>query len=160
MVPYGYKFDLPTEAQWEYACRAGTTSALNNGKEVTSEQGECNNVNEVAWYPKNSYDSELRKNTPHAVGLKKCNAWGLFDMHGNVCEWCLDKRGDWKIDYSPDPVVDPLGRTDLSENAERIFRGGSFASETKRNRSASRDGKGPGTKWNYVGFRIVLVSIE
>ncbi len=160
LIPYGYKFDLPTEAQWEYACRAGTTSALNNGKEVTSEQGVCNNVDEVAWYSQNSYDSELRKKTPKVVGGKKANAWGLFDMHGNVAEWCLDKRGNWRIDYSPDPVVDPLGRTDLGENAERIVRGGSWTTETKRIRSAFRDGKTPGTKSDYIGIRVVLVSIE
>ena len=145
LVPYGYKFDLPTEAQWEYACRAGTTKALNSDENITKYDGNCPNLNKLAHYKSNP----ITKGKTHTVGsLDFPNAWGLYDMHGNVAEWCLDKRGDWKIDFSPDPVVDPLGRTDLGENAQRIFRGGGFSSESRRNRSAARDGNTPGSKMN------------
>ncbi len=150
LIPYGYKFDLPTEAQWEYARRADTTTALNNGKNLTSETADCPNLAEVAWYKNNS------GNTTHQVGLKKPNAWGLYDMHGNVLEFCLDKRGDWKIDYPPDDVVDPLSTT----GHEQIIRGGSYLSETKRNRSAYRDGKTPTKREFFAGLRVVLIPIE
>ena len=149
-LPAGYtKFDLPTEAQWEYACRAGISSALNNGTNLTSDTDECSNLDLVAWYNKNS------TNRTHSVGLKQPNAWGLYDMHGNVNEFCLDFRNqNWKIDYPPGPVTDPINTTEVDEV---IIRGGNFSSDAKRNRSASRDGKTPGTRLNNLGFRVVLI---
>ena len=84
----GGKFSLPTEAQWEYACRAGTTTALNNGTNLTSETDAYPNLDEVAWYRENS------SGTTHPGGLKKANAWGLHDMHSNLWEWCADWYGD------------------------------------------------------------------
>ncbi len=156
LVPYGYKFTLPTEAQWEYACRAGTTTALNSGENLTvgDENTPCPNLDKVAWYSHNSGNPHR----PHPVGSKNYpNAWGLYDMHGNVAEWCLDKRGDWRVDYSPDPVTDPISTT----GNEYIIRGGSFQSGTKRNRSASRDGKTPNHSDKYfIGIRVVLVPID
>ncbi len=147
LLPYGYKFDLPTEAQWEYACRADTTTALNNGKNITIVQGSCPNVDEIAWYKGNSRD------TSHQVGLKKPNAWGLYDMIGNVSEFCLDKRGNWQIDYSPDHVTDPISLT----GHEYIIRGGNYLCQPERSRSAYRDGKKERKQESFVGIRVVLV---
>ena len=113
-LPAGYQFDLPTEAQWEYACRAGTTTALNNGKDLTSDWGECSNLNEVAWYTKNSGGKT------HEVGQKRANAWGLYDMHGNVWEWCRD----WYGAYPGISVTDPVGP---SSGSDRVMRGGRWA---------------------------------
>ncbi|MBO6004331.1 MAG: formylglycine-generating enzyme family protein, partial [Verrucomicrobia bacterium] len=116
-LPEGYKYTLPTEAQWEYACRAGTTTAFNNGTNIpTIEQAEdefCPNLDEVGWYIFNSEKST------HPAGQKMPNAWGLYDMHGNVFEWCLDRFGDYPIKAVTDPVGPATG-------SERIARGGGY----------------------------------
>ncbi len=128
-LPVGYKFNLPTEAQWEYACRAGTTTALNNGKSLLKEKDNQNTIGEVAWYDENA------SNQTHIVGTKFTNAWGLCDMHGNVNEWCLDVL-----------------------NGKRVIRGGAFDYPAKDCRSASCDFANPKTRNNSIGFRVVLVS--
>ncbi|MBR5978267.1 MAG: formylglycine-generating enzyme family protein, partial [Verrucomicrobia bacterium] len=108
-LPEGYEYALPTEAQWEYACRAGTTTAFNNGTNIPSEEQlwwaqPCSNLDEVGWY---CGDSDY---TLHPVRQKKPNAWGLYDMHGNVWEWCLDWYG------SPlNAGTDPKGSSSGSE---------------------------------------------
>lgn len=84
--PAGYRFDLPTEEQWEYACRAGTTTAYNNGRNITDKLGDCPNLDEIAWYISNSGGKT------HSVGQKKPNAWGIYDMLGNVKELCIGKE--------------------------------------------------------------------
>ena len=147
-VPADYHFDLPTEAQWEYACRANTTTSLNNGTNIAYSTGFDPNLIEVAWCKTNSATST------QPVGGKKPNNWGLYDMHGNVNEWCLDLRdSDWTIDYLPDPVTDPYYTT----GTEYIIRGGCFNSgENKRYRSGARDGKTTTSKFSNVGFRVVL----
>ena len=147
-VPADYHFDLPTEAQWEYACRANTTTSLNNGTNIAYSTGFDPNLIEVAWCKTNSATST------QPVGGKKPNNWGLYDMHGNVNEWCLDLRdSDWTIDYLPDPVTDPYYTT----GTEYIIRGGCFNNgENKRYRSAARDGKTTTSKFSNVGFRVVL----
>ncbi len=142
ILPKGYKFDLPTEAQWEYACRAGTNTALNNGKNLTKESA-CSNLDEVAWYSENS------GKTTHEVGQKKPNAWGIYDMHGNVWEWCRD----WYGEYPKEDVTDPTG---AYSGYCRVYRGGSWNNYVSDCRSAYRNYSGPGNRDNGLGFRIVL----
>ncbi|MDO4569777.1 MAG: formylglycine-generating enzyme family protein, partial [Planctomycetia bacterium] len=135
----GLKIALPTEAQWEYACRAGTTTSLNNGKNITGD-----NLNEVGWYRENS-DS-----TTHTVGQKKPNAWGLYDMHGNVCEWC----SDWHRSHyrAVSPECDPTGARSA---AYRVFRGGSW--DRYGCRSAFWTHATRTARDSDLGFRLVLV---
>jgi formylglycine-generating enzyme required for sulfatase activity len=102
----GHKFALPTEAQWEYACRAGSTSRFSFGDDE-------NALKEYAWFDDNS------GNTSHRVGEKKPNAWGLYDMHGNVWEWCQSLYKSYP--YRPDD-----GREDLTSRAARALRPGSW----------------------------------
>ncbi len=147
ILPQGYKFDLPTESQWEYACRAGTNTSLNNGKNITSEELPCQSLDEVAWYYKNESEAT------HIVGQKKPNAWGIYDMHGNVWEWCRD----WYGDYTSEEVADPEGPDDGSR---RVFRGGSCASRVNFCRSAIRLSSSPDTRRPDLGFRVALVQID
>lgn len=142
--PAGYKFDLPTEAQWEYACRAGTTTSLNSGKNITSEYGRCSNLDEVGWYDKNSDDKT------HPVGLKKPNAWGIYDMHGNVGVWCSDWDGEYPSGISTDPEGPVNG-------SYRVRRGGSWCSLPGYCRSAFRGVSAPVIENYSLGFRIALV---
>ncbi|MDO4575855.1 MAG: SUMF1/EgtB/PvdO family nonheme iron enzyme [Planctomycetia bacterium] len=141
----GLNVQLPTEAQWEYACRAGTTTALNNGKNLTDEEYNCAHLNEVAWY-----DWQNENMTTHVVGQKKPNAWGLYDMHGNVWEWCAD----WKGDYPSYSVTDPTGP---ASGSYRVNRGGCWVSSAKYCRSANRDSNTPTDRYSDLGFRPVLV---
>ncbi len=131
----GYR--LPTEAEWEYACRAGAQTRWSFGDD--EEQLE-----EHAWYHKSSGGE------PRAVGLKKPNAWGLHDMHGNVLEWCWD----WHGPYSRDSQEDPSGP---SEGGARVLRGGSFANPARGLRSAGRGWIGPENSFRFIGFRCVRV---
>lgn len=142
-IPSGFKFDLPTEAHWEYACRAGTSAALNNGKNLTTEDYHlCPNLDEVAWYIANPYDF------PNNVGKKKPNAWGIYDMHGNVWEWCKDLYEE----YPKDEAIDPIGATSGSSH---VIRGGSWCLEAKNCRSACRYNA---LNRSYdTGFRVALV---
>ena len=146
-LPAGYKFDLPTEAQWEYACRAGTTTALNNGTNLTDEKYNCENLAEVAWY-----DYQNKENQTHPVGQKRPNNWGLYDMHGNVWEWCRD----WFASYSGD-ATDPVGP---SSGSSRVIRGGSWGSGAECCRSANRYNRSPGDRYYDLGFRLALVPVQ
>ena len=128
-------FDLPTEAQWEYACRAGTTTALNSGKNLFFIY-----LNNGGFY-----------NCHAAVGSYLPNAWGLYDMHGNVNEWCLDWYQD---DLGTDPVTDPLG---AGFGKYRVLRGGSWGDDADDCRSARRDYYYPVYAYDVHGFRVVLV---
>ena len=142
-APPGYKFSLPTETQWEYACRAGTTTDLNNGKNLTDNY-KCPNADEVAWHIKNSWYS------PKEVGGKKANNWGLYDMHGNVAEWCLEKHGN-------------MAEHDLEEYNDimRVVRGGDCLNYAESCRSSHRNYGNPMTcKARHVGFRVALVPVK
>jgi len=140
-------FDLPTEAQWEYACRAGSTTALNNGKNLTCTHGLCPNLDEVGWFDKNS------GSTTCAVGVKRPNAWGLYDMHGNVWEWCRDF---YDKPYGGD-ATDPAGPV---SGSERVCRGGSWYYDARGCRSASRINYYPGGRSLNLGFRLALVPVQ
>ena len=136
------EFVLPTEAQWEYACRAGSTTRYCFGDEESA-------LGEYAWYGANS------GNTTHPVGEKKPNAWGLYDMHGNVWEWCQD----WYDSryYANTPTDDPMGpRT----GSNRVFRGGCLGDGAGGCRSADRYAYGPGGRGCYLGFRTSLVPAD
>ena len=123
-------YRLPTEAEWEYACRAGTTTAYSYGDSITKN------------------DANVEGLSTKVVGSYKPNAFGLYDMHGNVWEWCED----WKVDYPKEAVVDPKG-PETGKN--RVLRGGSFTGVGLHCRSANWFDNLPST-WNidYLGFRL------
>ena len=147
-MPSGYKFDLPTEAQWEYACRAGTITSLNSGENITVTSGTCPNLTEVGWYTANSAVNGVKQT--HTVGEKLPNAWGLYDMHGNVWEWCLD----WLGDYPSTAVEDPAG---AGSGSRCVWRGGGYDRNPSRCRSAYRGSNDPSSTSSCFGFRLVLV---
>ncbi len=146
-IPKGYKFDLPTEAQWEYACRAGIAKAFNNGTELTDNIEKSDNLDEICWY--NSLYGDWTK----PVGDKKPNSWGLYDLHGNVWEWCNDWYGDYKLEEE----IDPTGN---NEGTYKIIRGGCVKSLACDCRSAKRNYEEPDVKDKYIGFRLALVPLE
>ncbi|MCF7708294.1 MAG: SUMF1/EgtB/PvdO family nonheme iron enzyme [Verrucomicrobia bacterium] len=119
-LPAGYVYRLPTEAEWEYACRAGTTTRYYFGDDMSGEE-----IDDHAWYDDNSQQST------HPVGMKEPNAWGLYDMYGNILEWCYDSYGG----YPGGRVENPVANTDSSK---RMCRGGSWASNALECRSANR----------------------
>ena len=146
----GLTFDLPTEAQWEYACRAGTTTALNSGKSLAS-QGSDANMNELGRYDNNRNDGKGGYSEHTKVGSYQPNAWGLYDMHGNVYEWCLD----WYGGYGTVAVSDPVGPT---EGSNRVLRGGFWYSFAIYCRSASLVGYYPSGGGYYShGFRVLCL---
>ena len=154
----GLMFDLPTEAQREYACRAGTATALNSGKNLTAT-ALCPNMAEVGRYYYNSgYSSSYPSDgkggyTYHTkVGMYLPNAWGLYDMHGNMWEWCLD----WYVaNLGTAAVTDPKGPV---SGSNRIPRGGGCGSNASSCRSACRNSGGPGRDYYDVGFRLCVPS--
>ncbi|MBN2055460.1 SUMF1/EgtB/PvdO family nonheme iron enzyme [bacterium] len=134
-------FRLPTEAEWEYACRAGTSTAYNNGMANTACL-EDPNLHSVAWYLYNS-DSGT-----HDAGLKTPNDWSLYDMHGNVSEWCWDWWGEDYYHHSPG--MDPNG-PDTGE--AKVHRGGGYSDIAESCRSASR-------RWNYAERRLWSIGMR
>jgi formylglycine-generating enzyme required for sulfatase activity len=138
----GLMFDLPTSAQWEYACRAGTTTALNSGKNLTSASSDIA-MSEVGCYRyKDGY-----RNGHMEVGSYLPNAWGLYDMHGNVQEWCLD----WYIKPDSTSAGDPVGPT---TGTYRILRGGCFWHEAENCRSARISYDSSSGNGNFNGVRV------
>ena len=147
----GLSFDLPTEAQWEFACRAETTTALNSGKNLTSETTSDANMDEVGRYRYNQNDGKGGYSQHTTVGSYLPNAWGLYDMHGNVYEWCLDW---YNVSYGGN-AVDPKG---ASVGTNRDQRGGSWNLNPQNCRSAYRSYNTPISDGsNQGGFRVFLV---
>ncbi|WP_349247218.1 formylglycine-generating enzyme family protein [Anaerobaca lacustris] len=136
----GVEYRLPTEAEWEYACRAGSSTRYHSG-DSDSDLGD------YAWYHANSN----RRTQP--VGRKKPNAWGLHDMHGNVWEWCQDRY----VAYPRHSVTDPLG---VASGADRAFRGGSWQSIARDCRSACRLWITLGYRDNAMGFRLARTAMS
>lgn len=134
-LPPGFAFTLPTEAQWEHACRAGATGAYSGEPDA------------VAWTAENS------GGTTHPVAAKRPNAWGFHDLAGNVLEWCLD----WYGPYPRQPVVDPTGP---ASGHYRVARGGSWRVGAHVGRSAARAGGSAGRLDYTIGFRVALSAVE
>ncbi|MFM7976377.1 MAG: formylglycine-generating enzyme family protein, partial [Pirellula sp.] len=132
----GRVYRLPTEAQWEYACRASSKTAYS----FDDEEGL---LPEHGWFNRNSSDRT------HTVGLLEPNAWGLYDMHGNVWEWC----SDWYGDYPKGSLSDPTGPR---EGSVRVNRGGSWPDEVATCRSGDRVSSDPSNRYGNVGFRLAL----
>ena len=142
-------FDLPTEAQWEYACRAGTATALNTGKDLT-DATQCPEMDEAGRYDRNRDDGHGGYAEHTAAGSYLPNAWGLYDMHGNVWEFCLD----WYGDYPAAAVTDPAGP---ASGPDRVVRGGGWSSSQAREcRSACRCIMGLSARDFESGFRTAF----
>jgi formylglycine-generating enzyme required for sulfatase activity len=131
----GQIYRLPTEAEWEYACRAGTTNLYSFGDVAPAD--------EFAWTLENS------EGTTHPIGQKKPNPWGLYDMHGNVWEWC----SDWFAPFPTNDVVDPVGP---AASKFKVFKGGSWNHNTEFARASSRFMMETNGGTTFVGFRVAL----
>jgi formylglycine-generating enzyme required for sulfatase activity len=145
-VSSSYKFSLPTESQWEYACRAGTTTPFNFGVELNGDKANCDGNYPYGTETKGKY---LEKTT--VVGSYAANSWGIYDMHGNVWEWCKD----WSGAYPSGSVTDPTGAINGSY---RVYRGGGWSIDAEYCRSALRILSTPSVRNDHLGARLVLVS--
>ena len=134
LIPEDWRWTLPTEAQWEYACRAGTTADF------------AGDLDEMAWYDK------IAGEKTHAVKGKRANAWGLYDMYGNVWEWCSDRYGYYPTTSATDP-------TGPSDGSDAVLRGGSWIDNVRGCRSASRYELSQVFGDRYYGFRVCLVRV-
>ncbi|MBL8300179.1 MAG: formylglycine-generating enzyme family protein [Rhodanobacteraceae bacterium] len=144
---------LPTEAQWEYACRAGTETAYAFGAGVTMDQ-----ANYDGSYPHGRTQTGRHRKRTVAVKALPANGWGLYQMHGNVWEWCADGLRDYAGTAGREALDDPIGPLGADEHAERALRGGSWIGNARRVRSAFRDGARLGGRRHNTGFRFALRS--
>ena len=142
----GVTYRLPTEAEWEYACRAGAGTKYSFGDDASA-------LGEYGWYQQNA--TKVGEKYAHPVGLKRPNQFGLYDMHGNVWEWCAD----WYnvLYYRDSPVNDPGGGR---QDRFRVIRGGCWFVKGENCRSANRSANTPGERYDYVGFRVARGSSE
>ncbi len=145
---------LTTEAEWEYACRAGTESAFSFGDHITPGQ-----VNYDGNHPFDAAPKGLYRETTVPVASLPANAWGLYEMHGNVWEWCADDLRDYSDDAKPGEVAqDPTGPQENGPEARRAVRGGAWFSPARNCRSAGRDARRRGDRFGNLGFRLALRS--
>jgi sulfatase modifying factor 1 len=146
-IPFGYHYRLPTESEWEYAARAGTTTAVYCGDSLSSEQ-----ANFAGNYPYGGAVVGPRLGRTSIVGSYPPNPWGLFDMAGNVLEWCWDYLGEYPLGHS----IDPKGP---SSGSNHVYRGGGWLYRGHYCRSAFRGGISGSFRMNNIGFRVVLAPI-
>jgi formylglycine-generating enzyme required for sulfatase activity len=137
----GYR--LPTEAEWEYACRAGSQTIFHTGDCLTTDQANIDGYGPLANCPDGMFRGQ-----PVPGGSFPANAWGLYDLHGNVYEWCWD----WNGFYAAEPATDPSGP---AAGTGRVCRGGCWAANAQNCRSATRQRLEPATRLDYLGFRVV-----
>lgn len=135
-------YRLPSEAEWEYACRAGSATRWSFGDDESQ-------LTHYAWSWENAWD--VGEQYAHAVGQKEPNAWGLYDMHGNVWEWVQDW---YAYSYNSSPRVDPPGP---SSGSSRVIRGGGFGNAAQGVRSASRDNYSPADRYAVIGMRLLRI---
>lgn len=147
VAPAGFKFSLPTESQWEYACRAGTTTPFNFGSVLNGDKANCIGTCPYGTTKKGTF---LRRTTK--PGTYPANAWGLYDMHGNVWEWC----SDWYGDYPSGVVTDPVGPSSNS-CSYRVLRGGGWEALAGHCRSALRSYEDQSERYSFIGARLALV---
>ncbi|MCP4364420.1 MAG: formylglycine-generating enzyme family protein [Planctomycetes bacterium] len=170
---FGLNLSLPSEAQWEYACRAGSTTALYTGPIEIIGDGNAPALNSIAWYGGNSGEGfeldngqeisyldnrQFTSNScgTHPVGQKQPNDWGLYDMLGNVDEWVADS---WHDNYEGAPEDDRIWENEETDKTgvDRVIRGGSWRDWAQYCRSASRGRDEPGFRFDFLGFRCVRV---
>jgi formylglycine-generating enzyme required for sulfatase activity len=144
-LPTGWKYVLPTEAQWEYACRAGTTTAYSWGNDINSSRANYN------WDGGGTTGNDFKQT--RNLGKYAANPWGFFDMHGNVWEWV----SDWKANYPGGAQTNPEGP---ASGSDRVRRGGSWDDDGASLRSAQRDSFPPGLRRNYIGFRVGFQAVQ
>ena len=147
-LPKGYVYSLPTEAQWEYAARAGTKTAFHSGNSFSSRQ-----ANFDGRYPYGGGSKGPSLNKTVMVGSYEPNGWGLFDMHGNVWEWCFD----WYADYPTRRTVDPMGP---GTGRHRVNRGGRWGVLAEYCRSAYQYSSAPSSRNDSLGFRLCLRKVQ